>query len=686
MQHELRNFACRMRYLSVIFTSAIISVSAINADAQTEQDTLTQTLQEVVVKAPRGVRKMSGPINGEVITATELRRAACCNLGESFTTNPSVDVNYTDAATGARQIRLLGLSGTYVQMLTENIPNFRGAAAPYGLGYVPGSWMQSIQVSKGASSVKNGYESITGQINIEMKKPQTDPSVSANMYYDSMNKLEANVDGNLHFGQSWSAGLLTHFENAFSSHDGNDDGFIDLPRVRQFSLMPRMAYLGSSYVFQAAIKYLDEKRRSGQDAHHSTQHTGQPPYRIDIDTRRWEAMTKNAFMFDRENDGNIALIVSASSHNQDAAYGLRICNIDQSEVYASLMFERKWNGIHSLSTGISTSYDRYRYNYRPTPDATLQPQSQLDRESVTGAYGQYTFNLDERLIAMAGFRYDWSDRYGSMVTPRMHLRYNPVTELSIHASAGRGYRSPHPLAEYSYMLASSRQLNISPELRHEAAWNFGAGASWTSHPGGHNLNLSAEYYYTTFTNQLMLNLDRDPHSASVYSSDGRSFSHSLQVEASFDPISDLTITAAWRLTDVKAEYFGDGLQQKPLTSRHKGLFTISYQPMMGLWQFDISCAINGGGRMPSPYMIQDGNMSWNPRYKAFVQLNAQITRNFRHWAIYIGGENLTNFRQPSPIIGADNPWGTDFDATMIYGPLQGAMVYVGFRYNFTKFI
>lgn len=287
---------------------------------------------------------------------------------------------------------------------------------------------------------------------------------------------------------------------------------------------------------------------------------------------------------------------------------------------------------------------------------------------------------------MAGIRYDWSSLYGGMVTPRMHLRYNPVTDLSFHASAGKGYRSPHPLAEYSYLLASSRTIEISENLHREAAWNFGVGGSWTAYPAEKKLGVSAEYYYTTFSNQMLLNLDRNPHAAYIYSSKGDSYSHALQVEVTFEPVKEVNLSAAWRFTDVKADYSGDGLSQKPLTSRHKGLFTLGYYPQMGLWQFDVSCAVNGSGRMPTPYKLGNGDMSWRSRYKSFVQLNAQITRNFRHWAIYVGGENLTNYRQPSPIIGAGNPWGADFDATMIYGPLQGAMVYVGFRYNITKYI
>lgn len=683
-----RNVAdCNRKSIGRCLVAILVACTASHAYGMEEPDSLFGELKEIVVTTPKGMRKLTGVTNSELITASELRRAACCNLGESFTTNPSVDVNYSDAATGARQIRLLGLSGSYVQMLTENIPNFRGAASPYGLGYIPGPWMQSIQVSKGASSVKNGYESITGQINVEMKKPQLDPSLSLNGYYDMMGKMEMNADGNLHLGGNWSAGLLTHFENGFSGHDGNDDGFIDIPRVRQMSVMPRVAYLGHNYVFQAAAKILGERRISGQDGHHAPAGlTAMPLYEIRIDTRRWEAFAKNAYIFDRDNDGNVALILSGSGHDQDASYGIRICDVNQREAYASLMYERKWRGIHALSAGLSFNYDYYSFRYRLQADADMALSRSVSREAVGGGYAQYTFNLDDRIVAMAGLRYDYSDVYGSMITPRMHVRYNPSETVTLHASAGKGYRSPHPLAEYSYLLASSRKINIESDLRREAAWNFGVGAGWTLYPAGKRLQLSGEYYYTDFDNQLMLNLDRDPHAAYIYSDAGRSYSHALQLEATFEPLNELSVTAAWRFTDVKAGYTGRGLSQKPLTSRHKGFLTVGWSPDMGLWQVDVTCVLNGSGRMPAPYEKADGTLSWQERYKAFFLLNSQVTRNFRHWSVYIGGENLTGFRQRNPIIGASDPWGPDFDATMIYGPLHGAMIYVGFRYNITKYI
>lgn len=674
-----RNSDMFFKHIRRIKSLAIILLSALTATAQ-EADTTVVEMQEVVVTGKHSMLKMRGTAaNSELITASDLKRAACCSLGESFTTNPSVDVSYSDAATGARQIKLLGLSGAYVQMLTENVPALRGAGAPFGLGYIAGPWIQSIQVSKGASSVKNGFESITGQINIEMKKPQNDPSLSLNAYVDHMGKAEGNFDGNIHLGDKWSTALLLHGENAFKAHDTNHDGFADMPRPRQFAAMNRWAYLGSSYVFQAAVKYIGENRRSGQIAHGAHYDN---PYIIDIDTRRVEAFTKNAYIFDRDNDGNIALIASANFHDMDAAYGDRRYSVIQRDAYLSAMFERKWTGGHSLSAGLGLVYDNYRQMLpalNPTDDT---PRAADSHEATPGAYAQYTFNLDDRLIAMAGMRVDRSSLYGMMYTPRVHIRYNVARPLTIQLSGGRGYRSPHPMAEYHNLLASSRAIYIADRLKQESAWNAGTSANGYIMLGGRRLGLSAEYYYTRFTDQLKVDLDADPHAAYIGTSGGRSYSHTFQAEVTFDILSDLNFTAAYRLTDVRTDY-GRGLVTKPLTSRNKGLFTLGWTPDMGIWQLDITCAINGGGRNPLPAVT---DRLWQKRYNAYAMLNAQLTRNFRHWSVYIGGENLTGYRQKNPVIGASDPWGPDFDATMVHAPLHGAMIYAGVRYNFTKYL
>ncbi|WP_462345814.1 TonB-dependent receptor [Coprobacter fastidiosus] len=637
-----------------------------------------------VVRRRFGTTKLrSSAMNVDIISSAELSRAACCNLGESFVTNPSVDVSYSDAATGAKQIKLLGLSGTYVQMMTENIPNYRGAAAPYGLGYVPGPWMQSIQVSKGSSSVKNGYESITGQINVEFKKPQLPEAdwVSANLFASSTGRYEANADATLKLSKRWSTSLLAHYENETMAHDANHDGFADIPRVEQYNLWNRWAYMGDHYVFQAGIKALSEWRNSGQVNHGGN--PGQELYKIGIDTRRYEAFTKNAYIFNKEKNTNLALILQGTFHNQDAVYGHKLYDVDQTNVYASLLFETEFSKQHSLSTGLSFNYDGYDQRYRLTNDVELPRLKSFEKESVPGAYVQYTYNLEDKLILMGGIRGDYSSMHGFFVTPRAHVKYNPNEFVNFRLSAGKGYRTNHVLAENNYLLASSRKVKIAGDLDQEEAWNYGASISSYIPLLGKTLNLNAEYYYTDFLKQVVVDMDTDPHEIAFYNLNGRSYSHVFQVEANYPLFKGFTLTVAYRFTDAKTTYNGE-LKERPLTSRYKGLVTASYKTPLEIWQFDATLQLNGGGRMPSRYILEDGTPSWSARYGSFEQLSVQITRYFRRWSIYVGGENLTNFKQKNPIIDAANPWGENFDSTMIWGPVHGAKAYIGIRFNWAR--
>ena len=642
-------------------------------------------LSEVnVVSRKLGTMKLrSSVMNEDMISSAELTRAACCNLGESFVTNPSVDVTYSDAATGAKQIKLLGLSGTYVQMMTENIPNFRGVAAPYGLGYVPGPWMQSIQVSKGSASVKNGYEAITGQINVEFKKPQLPEAdwLSVNLFGSTTNRYEANADATVKLSKRWSTSLLAHYENETKAHDSNDDGFADIPQVKQYNVWNRWAYMGDRYVFQAGIKALSEDRNSGQVSHGGS-HSADP-YKISIGTDRYEAFTKNAYIFDKEKNTNLALILSGSLHKQDAVYGRKLYDVDQHNAYASLLFETELGKRHSLSAGLSFNYDSYNQHYRLTNDAEQPLTRQFVKEAVPGAYVQYTYNLDDKLILMCGIRGDRSSEYGCFVTPRFHVKYNPNEYAHFRLSAGKGYRTNHVLAENNYLLASSRRIDIARNLDQDEAWNYGASASFYVPLFGKTLNLNAEYYYTDFLKQVVVDMDTDPHAVLFYNLGGRSYSQVFQVEATYPFFPGFTLTAAYRWTDAKTTYDGQ-LREKPLTGKYKGLLTASYQTPLGLWQFDATLQLNGGGRMPTPYEQGDGAWSWEHRYNGFEQLSAQVTRYFRNWSVYVGGENLTNFKQKNPIIDASDPWGSNFDATMVWGPMHGAKAYVGVRFNIPR--
>lgn len=663
-------------YITSIAMMLCLSAYAQKTDSLQADTMKSKTLSNVTITSRRaGTRRMGGPINGVSIAREELFKAACCNLGESFTTNPSVDVNYSDAATGAKQIKLLGLSGTYVQMLTENLPNFRGAAAPYALDYVPGPWMKSIQVSKGSSSVRNGYESITGQIDIEYLKPEDEQGITVNLFGNTMGRAEANADANVHINDRLSTEILAHFQNEWEEHDQNDDGFQDQPTVRQWNFQNRWKYKDDSYIFHGGLGFIKEKREGGQTTHSShlsplTSHI----YKIGVETDRYEGYMKHAFILDPSHGTNIALMTNLSLHQMDANYGHKQYNVNEKNAYAQLLFETNFTTQHNLAAGLSLNHDYLKEElFVSSKDATTT------KETVPGIYVQYTYNLDTKLTAMAGIRADHSNLYGTFVTPRFHVKYAPNEVVSLRLSAGKGYRTVHALAENNNLLASGRTLVID-DLEQEAAWNYGASSSWYIPLFGKTLKLNAEYYHTHFNNQAVVDYDSDPTKIHVTNLDGKSYSNTFQVDATYPIVSGLELTAAWRLNDVKCTYNGE-VMEKPLTSRYKGLVTASYKTPLGIWQFDATLQMNGGGRMPTPYSLPDDTPSWDNRFGAYEQVSAQITRWFRHFSIYIGGENLTGFRQKPPIINANDPWSTTFDPTMVWGPVQGAMFYAGIRIN-----
>ena len=662
-------------------TLALLSATAMCSVAQEPADTLQDNILDefVVTKKKAGNIKISGPENAFRINQSELFRAACCNLGESFTTNPSVDVNYSDPATGAKQIKLLGLSGSYVQLLSENMPDFRGAARLYALRYVPGPWMKSISVSKGSSSVKNGFESMSGQIDVEYLKPDDPQGVALNAYLDSELKLEVNADGNLKIKQNLASEILAHFENRFMSHDANDDGFSDTPSIRQVNLKNRWKYVGDKYIFHGGIGYLNEKSDAGQISHKSGIHS---PFLISTTTDRYEAYMKHALIIDRAHNSNIALMANGSFHNLDAYYGHKAYRVDEWNGYAQLAFETDFSDRHSLSAGLSFNHDSFKQFLRKTNDAAL-PLSRIDEaENTAGAYVQYTWKPSEMLTAMAGARIDRSSIYGWFATPRCNVRFSPIERLNIRASAGKGYRSVFGWAEYNYLLASGREMTIE-NLNQEASWNYGVNIDFSIPIGSETLRLNTEYYYTDFLRQVNIDYDSNPHRLTIANLHGKSFSHTFQADATYESSFGLTVTAAYRLNDVKTTYGGQ-LLEKPLTPKYKALLTASFSTEMDIWQFDATLQLNGGGRMPAPYTLPDGTLSWEKRFKPFPQLNIQVTRWFRHFSIYAGGENLTGFRQSNPIINAHEPWSAEFDPTMIWGPVHGAMAYIGIRLNFGK--
>ena len=681
----------------------LILILSLVAAPAIAQDTLNMDqfrIEEVqVVQRRKGtVKSRTDAFDTQRINSEELCRAACCNLSEAFETSASVDVAYADAATGAKQIRLLGLNGTYVQLIQENTPAVRGLAQNFGLEYIPGPWMSSIQVSKGTSSVINGYEATSGQINVELLKPQIQSPLAVNLMFNSDLMAEANISGGWKIesrkqkveSRKLYTGILAHYGQNFMAMDGNHDSFMDMPKTINANLANRWFYKEGNYTFQAFVRGLYDRRRAGQFAD-----TIANPYHINLNTWRVEGFVKNGYVFDEETGSSVALITAVSYHDLNNDYGLRNWKANQLNAYLNAIYQGNFEGRgeidndHRLSAGISVNFDKYGETLNILPD-------NLNRwEVVPGIFAEYSLKYDEKLSLVAGVRADYSTRYGFFVTPRMNIRYTPWEWWTLRASVGLGYRSPNVIADNAFILPSSRTIHITDKIEQERAVNSGISTTFYIPLGSKELQLSGEYYYTHFLNSAIVDLDQDPHGVYIYNQSdikgAKSFAHSAQIEATIEVLRGWTWTAAFRWTDIKQTTIGaDGiarLREKALSNRYKGVITTSYQTPLKKWQFDVTAQFNGVGRMPDGFTafgdLRGGYgapkpLSWYP------QLMAQVTKYWKTCSLYVGAENMTNFKQDQPIIDSFNPFGPNFDASMVCGPTTGWKVYVGFRYELEK--
>ncbi|MCU0409007.1 MAG: TonB-dependent receptor [Bacteroidales bacterium] len=630
----------------------------------------------VVGKAPGAFISRMNPVLTTKITSAELRKAACCNLSESFETNASVDVNYADAATGAKQIQLLGLAGSYTQILAENIPAVYGLATAYGLNYIPGPWMESIQISKGTSSVRNGYESVAGQINVEYKKPAESEKVYFNGFISDAGRQELNAHVSAIINERLSTMIMAHGENQMSRNDHNNDGFRDEPDIRQYHFFNRWDYLTPSGDIRFGIKFLEEERTGGQYTYDSrSDNTWSDGFGINIRTKRAEAFLKTGKIFGSENSMSVGWINNASYHNQDSWFGLRQYAGTQRSYYSNLLYQ--WTpglGKSTIDAGLSYKYDNY--------DERLDDDPFGKTESVPGAFVQYTYADTARITLVAGLRTDYHNLYGTLVTPRVHLRYALSPALTLRASAGKGYRSGNVLAENSFMLASSRRMVIAPDLEIEEAWNAGISLAGNFSIGNKDLRLSADFFNTNFLNQIVTDLDATTDEVRFYNLDGKSYSNVFQVEASFKPLEGLDLLAAWRWNDVMMT-IDERLLSKPLTSRHRGLFTASYLTRLRKWQYDYTLQVNGPGRVPSTAANPE-EYRRPDSFGTYPVMNFQVTRYLKRWQFYAGAENLLNYKQHDPIIAANDPFGEYFDASLIWGPVHGRKIYGGFRFMINR--
>ena len=646
-------------------------------DIEPDQHHVTVMLQpittdEVVISKRGKGRKISSldPVKTEKLGEFELTKAACCNLSESFENNATVDISYSDAVTGAKRIRMLGLDGVYSQIITENIPSIRGLATTFGLDMIPGSWVEGIHVSKGAASVSSGYESITGQINVELKKPQVARPLHLNIFANELGRTEASLNLAHRFSQKWSTALLLHGNHFDRKLDRNEDGFLDLPLRKQAYVLNRWRWhSGKALRGQFGASYMTEDRQGGQMTF-DPKSDNPSGYGTTFSTRRWEAFNKIGSLFKRPNT-SMGTILNASRHEMDADFGNQAYRAVQQSLYAKASYQSYIkHSNHQYGIGFSFRFDEY--------DERLNDSTFRRTERVPGVYAEYTYNRLSRLIYIIGARADYHNLYGLILTPRAHLKYNLDEHTVLRASAGSGFRVANVVAEYLPALISSRQAIISEKLDPERAWNYGINLSHNFEWLKRNASLHIDFYRTDFVNQVVA--DRETWGKIHFSNlKGRSFSNSLQVEAGYEPIEGFDLRLAWKYTDAKAPQ-GGKLLALPFVPQHRGLVSMGYTGKDKKWQADINLQVRGKARLPNTRSLPEAlqRESFSP---TFAQLNAQLTRRFGVLELYVGGQNLNNFTQADPIIDAEKPFGEFFDAGMPWGPIVGRRLYAGLRLN-----
>ncbi len=645
------------------------------------------SLSEVSIIGRDGSFISTKPILTTVITQQGLRRAACCNLAESFESSVAVDMEYSDAVTGAKQISMLGLAGTYSQILLENVPLIRILTHQFGLGFVPGSWMESISVSKGVASVTNGYEAITGQINVDYKKPETNTErVFLNLYGNSMGKGEVSFNTRFDVGKkkNVSSMLMLFAANQFAKIDMNDDTFLDVPMNQQINVMNRWDYgVHGKSEGRTMIDFVWDNRVGGQKEYDWRDDFGSSEiYGLHIDNKKWDVITKNGFLLKGE-DESIGTILSYTGHLTEAVFGLKEYNAFQNSLYANILYSNKFGEgkHHKLTAGASFQYDNFKEELKKI--GVDAQNLNLTNEVVPGIFGEYNYIIDPKLVVMAGMRLDYNTRYDQLFwTPRVHLKWQATENTSLRASAGKGYRSSYVLAENIGLLTSNREYEELEPLKAEEAYN--AGISFVQSfklPGGKS-SISVDYFYTHFMNQIIVDMDQNVHSIAVYNLNGGvngtgnvSRSHSAQIEMILKPFDRFEVTLAYRYNDVRYQTNGE-MREKVLMSPHKGLINLNYSTRYDRWKFNTTLQVNGPQRLPDT-PAEYGLSTYS---KPYCMLSAQVTKKFRRWEIYVGGENLLNVKQDNPIIAADDPFGENFDATIVYMPITGIMGYVGVRY------
>jgi hypothetical protein len=695
-------FDKRKKYGYAVFQSIYLLIFALGVQAQTgyadnssSRDTLSGkevTLEEVVIIShPKGsMLPVSGLTKKEIISKSGLAKMACCNLSESFENSASVTVGFTDAVSGARQIQLLGLSGIYGQILAENIPALRGLASTFGWNHIPSYWLESIQISKGVSSVANGYEAVTGQINLEFVKPNYTEPLLVNFYADDDKHLEANLTSAIQLNDKLWTGLLLSGSRVTEVHDNNRDNFLDMPKVGYVNIYNRWFYLDSGKGVQSrtGIKFLYENRVAGQDSlchkKHGIPYRGIELFETVVNSKSATVENKTGFTAGSKEGQSVGVINSFSYHEQGMRFGRKTFEGVQNSYYANVLFTSYFRTTeHRYTVGASFVYDGYRTKYIDSLEYSQTPLTHIDRtEIVPGVFGEYTYADPAGLTVALGLRTDYNSRFGWMVTPRGNLKYDVNSYVTLRASAGRGFRSPNAISENIGLLASSRKFDVASidNLDIEKAWNIGGNVALNIPVRDEETAvLSIDYFHTVFSNRFVTDVERDRNAVFFYNlGSGRSSADAWQADFSTSLFRGFDVYAAFRYNRNRITYAGgDQLYEteQALVSKYRGLVNLSYATGLRRWIFDVTAQINGPARLPG----LNGYGSEKIYSPVFPVYFAQITKNSKYFDVYLGVENILDYTQKDPVREWETPFSRDFDASMVWGPLWGRRIYAGVR-------
>jgi outer membrane receptor for ferrienterochelin and colicins len=633
-------------------------------------------LPEVIIefrKKSHGISKMK-TLHVEELTSAELRKAACCNLSESFETNASVDVNITDAVSGAKKIRMMGLDGVYTQIQMENIPYLRGLESSFGLHSLPGTWIESIQITKGTGTVVNGFESMAGLVNLELKKPSEMERVFVNGYQNIFGRSELNLNAGQVLNENWSTGTFAHASSVYGNIDHNMDNFRDLPMGDNLALVNRWAYQGKKMESQFGFNLYQDRKVGGQTSFKRENATIWPSnsYGLLINSRHADVFAKTGF-FGKRPYQSLGIVYNLKYQELDGLFGIRN--------FAGLEKRGYVNAIYDDYIG--TTDHRFKVG---ASFVALDISQNVDtlkegrKELIPGAFFEYTYT-GSRLTAVAGARYDQHNLFGGQFSPRAHLKFalNELTDLRI--TGGKGWRVPNYMIDNISLLASSKTWIAPSDIKPEISWNIGGSLFHEMRLFENKAGISVDFYHTFFENQLIVDRDTNFKSIIFKNLANASFSNAFQTEFNFSPIKNFEIRLAYKFLSVKAVYDGR-MQQQVMIPKHRGFVNLAYRTRNKRWEFDLTCSVYGQSRLPSDSLFDQNQQEQFS--SIYPMLNGQITYIYKKLEIYLGGENLTNFKQQHPIIDSQNPFGQYFDATNVWGPIMGINIYGGFRFSIPR--